>query len=523
MQAQKKEKDKDIVLECRQVTKRFPGITANRDVDLDIRRGEIHALLGENGAGKTTLMNCVYGLYSADEGQILRNGKEMSLNSPADAIEERIGMIHQHFMLIPTLTVVENVALCLKEQKPWRLDLAKVEKRIKELSKRYGLDIDPSALVADLSVGAQQRVEILKVLYRNAEILIMDEPTAVLTPNEVTSLFKVLKDIVKEGNSIIFISHKLWEVISVSDRITVLRDGEKVSTVDAQEMTKESLAEMMVGREVFLQYDHPPQELGPTIVELRDVVCKNEQGRKTLDHINLCLRSGEVVGIAGVDGNGQKEIAEVIHGLQKVDQGSILFEGKDVTDMSPKERFSLGMGHIPEDRLMTGVVPSFSVAENIALIEFDKEPFTRKGLYQPAQVYKRTEELQKDYDIRMSNMRLPLKSLSGGNQQKVVLAREISRKPKLLIAAQPTRGLDIGATEFTQKKLIEERSKGKAVLLISTDLDEVMAVSDRILVIYEGKIMGRVLPGETSVGEIGLMMAGATKHKEGGEGDHEGC
>ena len=504
----------DIVIECKGVTKCFSGIIANKNVDLEIRRGEIHALLGENGAGKTTLMNCVYGLYAVDEGKILKDGIRMNLKSPADAIKNRIGMIHQNFMLIPNLSVVENVALCLKDQNPFRLDLSKVEKRINELSKRYGLEIDPKAKVTDLSVGAQQRVEILKVLYRNAEILIMDEPTSVLTPNEVKSLFKILRDIASSGNSIIFISHKLCEVMSITDRITVLRDGEKVATVDTKDVTKESLAEMMVGREVFLQYDYPSMGKGDKVLELQHVSCMGSVNTKALDDINLSVCAGEIVGIAGVDGNGQKELAEVIYGLKKVEEGNIFFDGSDITQLDTKRRIEKGLGYIPEDRISTGLVLGFSVAENMALIEFEKKPFTRHGFYNPKEVDRRAFELQEQYDIRMSSIKMPIESLSGGNQQKVILAREISRKPKLLITAQPTRGLDIGATEFIQKKLIKERTKGSAVLLISTDLDEILAVSERILVLYEGKIIGEVVPGEGSVAEIGLMMAGAGRNEK---------
>lgn len=501
----------ELVLECRGVTKRFPGIIANDRVDLEIRRGEIHALLGENGAGKSTLMNCVYGLYSADEGEILKNGVPLVLRSPSDAIEQKIGMIHQHFMLIPTLTVVENVALCLKDQNPWKLDLDLVEKRVLELSARYGLDISPRSLVGDLSVGAQQRVEILKVLYREAEILIMDEPTAVLTPTEVQTLFKVLKDITAQGNSIIFISHKLWEVMQITDRITVLRDGKKVDTVLSRDMTKESLAEMMVGREVFLQYDHPPVEKGEPVLTMENVSCRNALGVDTLRKVNLQVCPGEVLGVAGVDGNGQKELAGVIHGLEPAVEGKIIFDGEDVTRWDILHRIRQGLGHIPEDRLSTGVVPDFSVAENMVLIEYADEPFTHHGFYRPDRVNRKTLEMQKEYDIRMSGIQVPIGSLSGGNQQKVVLAREIGREPKLLIAAQPSRGLDIGATEFTQKKLIEERTRGRAVILISTDLDEVLAVSDRVIVLYEGQIMGEFVPGQCSIAEIGLMMAGTRK------------
>ena len=498
----------DVVLECVGVTKRFPGVIANNRVDFSLRKGEIHALLGENGAGKSTLMNCVYGLYAPDEGSIRKDGRELRLKSPADAIHEHIGMIHQHFMLVPTLSVVENVALCLGGGNPLKLNLRSVEKKIRGLSEQYGLDIDPRAKVSDLSVGEQQRVEILKVLYRDAEILIMDEPTAVLTPSEVDGLFAVLRDLTKHENSVIFISHKLWEVMEITDRVTILRDGEKVDTVSSSGMTKEKLAEMMVGREVFLQYDHPAVEKGRTILEVKDVSLSTAQGVKVLDAMNLQVAAGEIVGIAGVDGNGQKELAGVIHGLYTPDSGQIFFDGKDVTDMPVKGRLALGLGHIPEDRLTTGVVPAFSVAENMVLIEFDGPPFTRKGFYDHKAVDERAKALTHAYDIRLSSVSSPIADLSGGNQQKVVLAREITRSPKLLVAAQPTRGLDIGATEFTQRTLIEERTKGSAVLLISTDLDEVLAVSDRVLVIYEGSVIGEVTPGKHSITEIGMMMAG---------------
>lgn len=499
----------EIMIECRGVTKTFHGVIANNKIDLQVRKGEIHALLGENGAGKSTLMNVVYGLYSADEGEVLKNGEKLVLKSPSDAINQKIGMIHQHFMLIPTFTAVENVALCLKDQSPLKLNLKKVEKRILKLSKQYGLDIDPKAKVSHLSVGAQQRLEILKVLYRGAEVLIMDEPTAVLTPAEVETLFKVLRDIADAGNSIIFISHKLWEVMEITDRVTVLRDGKKISTVDTKDVTTKKLANMMVGREVFLEYDHPPVEKGKCILDMQNVCCKNDKGLDGLNNVSFSLYEGEILGVAGVDGNGQKEIAEVIHGLRHVESGKIIFDDEDITNQNPKDILENGLGHIPEDRLSTGVILDFSVAENIALIDFYKEPFTKKGIYRPKEINKRALGLKNKFDIRMAGINTPIKNLSGGNQQKVVLAREISREPKLLIAAQPSRGLDIGATEFAQKKLIVERTKGKAVLLISTDLDEILAVSDRVIVVYEGKIVGEVIPGKASIEEIGLLMAGS--------------
>ena len=516
MEEQIKKNADDLMIEMRGITKSFPGIIANSEVDFSVKKGEIHALLGENGAGKSTLMNVLYGLYSADEGVVFKQGKKLELQSPADAISKKIGMIHQHFMLIPTLTVVENVALCLKDQNPFNINLNKVADRIIELSKLYGLEIDPWAKISQLSVGAQQRVEILKVLYRGVELLIMDEPTAVLTPNEVTELFKVLRDIVKAGNSVIFISHKLWEVMMISDRVTVLRDGKKIATVNTKDNTKETLASMMVGREVILQYEHPVMEIGEKVLEMKNVTCNDDKGLQALNGISFTIRSGEIVGIAGVDGNGQKEIAETIHGIKKVTGGNIIFNGHDITNHSPKEIIDYGLGHIPEDRHARGVVLDFSVAENIALIDFEKKPFTQKGIYRPKEVKRVTDELQEKFDIRCACTDYAIRDLSGGNQQKVVLAREISREPKLLIAAQPSRGLDIGATEYTQKLLIKERTKGMAILLISTDLDEVLAVSDRVLILFEGEIMGEIIPGKATIQEIGLMMAGSKMNQEGG-------
>lgn len=502
------ERIEENVVEMRGVSKEFPGTLANDSVDFSLRRGEIHALLGENGAGKSTLMNILYGLYSPDGGEIILNCNPIHFTSPADAIRHRIGMIHQHFMLIPTLTVVENVALGLKDQKFYRLNLKKVEKRILELSELYGLAIDPWARVGALSVGEQQRVEILKVLYREAEVLIMDEPTAVLTPNEVTELFIVLKDITKRGKSIIFISHKLWEVMEISDRVTVLRDGKRIRTVSTESTSKEKLAEMMVGREIILQYEHPEVQVGAPVLQLNDVSCTDEQGFESLHGLSLTVCEGEIVGIAGVDGNGQKELAEVVHGLRKVDHGSIYFHKKEITNSSPKQVVSMGLGHIPEDRHSTAVVMDFTVTENLTLLNFADAPFTRFGIRRPKESETYAQRMKESFDIRCSSLDDQIKNLSGGNQQKVVIAREIDRDPSLLIAAQPSRGLDIGATEYIQKQLIRERSAGKAVLLISTDLDEVLAVSDRVLILYKGEIIREIVPGKATFEEIGLAMAG---------------
>ncbi|MBN2861188.1 MAG: ABC transporter ATP-binding protein [Sphaerochaetaceae bacterium] len=498
----------DLVIEMRKISKQFSGVLANDEVDFTLKRGEIHALLGENGAGKSTLMNILYGLYSSDGGEILLNGEKKEFSSPNQAIQNRIGMIHQHFMLIPTLTVVENVALGLKDQRFYRLNLKKVEKRIMELSELYGLAINPWARVGELSVGEQQRVEILKVLYRDAQVLIMDEPTAVLTPNEVTELFIVLRDITKRGNSIIFISHKLWEVMEISDRVTVLRDGRRIETVETSLTTREKLAEMMVGREVILQYDHPPVRVGAPILQLEDVHCADDKGLEVLRSLSFSVCAGEVVGIAGVDGNGQKELAEVVHGLRHVDFGKIFFNREEITNKKPRQIIARGLAHIPEDRHSTAIVMDFSVTENLTLMNFDSPPFTTYGMRHSRVCTEYAQRMSDLYDIRGGGVTEEIRNLSGGNQQKVVIARELDRNPDLLIAAQPSRGLDIGATEFIQKQLIAERTKGKAVLLISTDLDEVLAVSDRVLIIYKGEIMKEIIPSQASFEEIGLAMAG---------------
>lgn len=495
-------------VEMKNITKRFGSFAANENVDLTVNCGEIHALLGENGAGKSTLMNVLYGLYTADEGEIYLNGVKTVLTSPADAIHNKIGMIHQHFMLIPTLTVVENIILATKMPNKLHLDLKDAVKKVKELSEKHGLEIDPWALVGNLSVGEQQRVEILKMLYRGAEILIMDEPTAVLTPNEVEHLFDVLRDIVAKNCAVIFISHKLWEVIGISNRVTVLRDGKKITTVNTKDCTKEDLANMMVGRDVFLQYDRPAPKTKEAVLELHGVSALGDSGLPALKNVDLTVRAGEIVGIAGVDGNGQKELADVIHGMRQVTAGQIKINGSDTTKANPQEVIDAGLSHIPEDRHMRGVVLEFSVAENIALINVDKPPFTKNGVYNPKRAQHVAAKLNEQFNVKSGGVNALMNTLSGGNQQKVVLAREIYRNPKLLIAAQPSRGLDIGATEFIQKLLIEKRTEGMGILLISSDLDEVLAVSDRVVVLYEGQIQGEFIPGEKDFVEIGLMMTG---------------
>lgn len=505
---------KDTLVEVRNITKTFPGVVANHNVCFDLKKGEVLALLGENGAGKSTLMNILYGLYIPTSGEIFINGKKVQMYSPADAIRNKIGMIHQHFMLIPTLTVAENIALGLKQKNPFRMDLKIVEKRAEELSKKYGLGINPKSRVDTLSVGEQQRVEILKVLYQGAEILIMDEPTAVLTPQEVEGLFQVIAELKKRNAGIIFISHKLWEVMKVSDRVTILRDGESVGTVNTCDVTSGQLAEMMVGRPVELKYEHKPNDYKDILLKMEHVNLKDTEGFLRLNDLNLQVKSGEIVGIAGVDGNGQRELAEVIHGLKKVSGGKITFLGENITNKAPKYIYKKGLSHIPEDRHKTGLVLDFSVEENLVLQDFDQEPYTKHGIYRLKEVHKKALEMMKDFDIRCAGPKTAAGELSGGNQQKIILARETGERPKLIIAAQPSRGLDIGATQFIQKKLLEERDQGKGVLLIDTDLDEVLAVSDRVLVIFEGHITGEIIPGKASFEEIGLLMAGAAEKGE---------
>lgn len=505
----------DAVIEMRGITKRFGSVLANDRVDFDLKKGEIHALLGENGAGKSTLMGVLYGLYKHDEGEIFMNGEELHLSSSADAINKRIGMIHQHFMLIPTLSVVENIVLC-REKGLKKLDLKKAAKQIEEMSKAYGLGIDPWETVCNLSVGQQQRVEILKVLYRGADVLIMDEPTAVLTPGEVKELFKILRDITASGSSVVFISHKLWEVIEISDRITVMFNGVKVNTIENKGVTTSELAAMMVGREVILKYEKNNRKPGAPVLKMNDVFCKDDRNLPCLKNVSLSVREGEIVGIAGVDGNGQKELAEVIHGVRKLTNGTVCINGIDVTGKKPKEVLAAGLCHIPEDRHACAVVLDFTISENIALMDCDKKPFAKHGFIDSAATEKIAEKLREQFAIKCASVDDTLKELSGGNQQKVVLAREIYRNPKFLIAAQPSRGLDIGATEYIQHLLVDKRNNGMGVLLISSDLDEILAVSDRVIVLYEGEIMGEAIPGVTSTTEIGMMMAGIKQSNEGG-------
>ena len=495
-------------LEMRGISKRFPGVLANDHVDFDVKSGEVHALLGENGAGKSTLMKILYGMYHPDEGEIVLNGKPVTIASPNDSINLGIGMIHQHFMLVQSLTVAENVALGLPSSRGPLTDLDRVSKRIVELAKIYGLKIDPDAYIWQLSVGQQQRVEIIKALYRGAALLILDEPTAVLTPQEVDELFVIMHQMVKDGHALIFISHKLHEVVEISNRVTVLRDGRKIGTRPTSEITKQILANWMVGREVGFAPDRGNVQKDECRLQLENVSCGSDRGTPGLRGVSLELCSGEILGIAGVSGNGQRELAETITGLRKVTGGRVILEAEDVTGFAPGDLTDRMLSYIPEERMRDGMIKNFSIAENMVLREHHKPPFSRSGFLNLRGIASHSDELIKKFRVKTPSRDTLAKNLSGGNIQKVVLAREFSRNPRVILAAQPTRGLDIGATEYVREQLLEQRRKGVAVMLISEDLDEILALSDRIAVIYEGKIMD-IVPRENATPEkLGLLMAG---------------
>jgi len=500
--------DEHPVLELRGITKRFPGIVADDHVDFDLRGGEVHALLGENGAGKSTLMNIVYGLYHADEGEILVKGDPIRIHSPKDAISRGIGMVHQHFMLIPVMTVAENIVLGNEPTKAGDiLDYGTARKRVTDLSRQFGFAIEPDARVENIGVGQQQRVEILKALYRHADILILDEPTAVLTPQEAKELFEILRTLTREGLSIIFISHKLNEVLEIADRITVLRRGKKVDTVPRAGATEEGLARMMVGREVLLRVDKPPATPGEPLLEVENLQVLDELGLGAVNGVSFDVRRGEIVGLAGVDGNGQSELIEALSGLRKVEAGTVRLAGRDVTGASAHDVLHRGLGHIPEDRQRRGLVLNFSLAENLALHDYDAEPNARFGWLFPRRLVQRARGILRQFDVRGGGPQTLASALSGGNQQKVVVGRELSRDPQVLLAAQPTRGLDVGAIEFVHRRLVEARNGDAAVLLVSLELDEILSLSDRILVIYEGRIAGEYQP-DVSEEELGLAMTG---------------
>ncbi|MGH2994864.1 MAG: ABC transporter ATP-binding protein [Gaiellaceae bacterium] len=500
------------LLELKGITKRFPGVVANDQVDFDLAKGEVHALLGENGAGKSTLMNILYGLYHPDEGEIRLNGKAARISSPRGAIDLGIGMVHQHFMLIPVMTVAENIVLAVEPSRGPLLDLEAAEQRVGEISKQFGLAVTPQARIEAITVAQQQRVEILKALYRNAEILILDEPTAVLTPQEAQELFQVIRSLKEEGKSIIFITHKLGEVLEIADRITVLRRGKTVETVPREGATEEGLARLMVGREVLLRVEKKPADPGEPLLVVEDLRVFDDRGLPACRGISLEVRAGEIVGIAGVDGNGQTELIDALTGLRAVAGGHIRVGGKDVTGSSARDHLDAGVGHIPEDRQVRGLVLDFTLAENIALHDYREEPDSRCGWLYPGRMVARARRLLKEFDVRGGGPQTLAGSLSGGNQQKVVVAREVSRDPRVLVAAQPTRGLDVGAIEFVHRRLVQERDEGRAILLISFELDEILSLSDRVLVVYEGEIVAEYSP-DVSEEEIGIAMTGGRREK----------
>jgi simple sugar transport system ATP-binding protein len=501
------------VLEVRGITKRFPGVLANDHVDLDVRRGEVHALLGENGAGKTTLMNIVYGLYRADEGEILLNGRPVEFTSARDSIRNGIGMVHQHFMLVPVMTVTENIVLAAEPTKAGvLLDYGVASARVRELSNQFGLLVDPNARIQDITVGQQQRVEILKALYRGAEVLILDEPTSVLTPQEAGELFEILESLKEQGKAIVFISHKLKEVLEIADRITVLRRGKKVDTIPREGASEAGLARMMVGREVLLRVQKKESQPGDALLVVEDLHVLDDRALEAVRGVSFEVRGGEIVGIAGVDGNGQTELIDAMAGLRRPAAGRVLLAGRDLTTASAHKRLEAGLGHIPQDRQRRGLVLEFSLAENLVLHDFDEPPFSRFGWLWPQRIINWARRRLKEFDVRGGGPDTRASALSGGNQQKVVVAREVTRDPRVLIAAQPTRGLDVGAIEFVHRRLVEQRDNGKAVLLVSLELDEILSLSDRILVIYEGQIVGEFTP-DVPEEELGIAMTGGGREE----------
>lgn len=497
------------VLELRGITKRFPGVLANDKIDITLREGKILALLGENGAGKSTLMNILYGLYKPDEGRIIVRGKEVEIKGPNDAIEQGIGMVHQHFMLVPVMTVTENVMLGIEPTKNGVfLDKERVSKRIREISDEYGLEVDPNAYIKDLPVGIQQRVEIIKVLYRNADILILDEPTAVLTPQEVEGLFKIIDTLIKSGKSIIFITHKLKEVLAVADDITVLRLGAVVGSIDPKEATSEILASMMVGRDVNLIVQKQPAKPGKSVLVVEKLYVRDERQHMTVQGVSFDVRKGEVLGVAGVQGNGQTELVYALTGLLPLDSGAIHLLDEPIHHATPRSILERGVAHIPEDRQRHGLILSFPIHDNMMLCTYYKQPFAKGISLQEKTIFNNAEELVEQYDVRTPSIYVNAGNLSGGNQQKVIVAREFSRPIELLIASQPTRGLDVGSIEYIHSQIIKKRDEGTGVLLVSSELDEILALSDRIAVMYKGQIMGILDADKTSKEQLGLLMAG---------------
>ena len=513
--------DNNIVLEAINISKHFPGVLANDKVNFDLRKGEIHALLGENGAGKTTLMNILYGLYQADSGEIRVDGLARNISSPKDSIHHGIGMVHQHFMLIPVFSITENVMLgaetdhrSVQNNGPLvKLDRKEVSQKIKDLSRQYGFDLDPNSIVGDLPVGVQQRVEIIKALYRNAKILILDEPTAVLTPQEAVDLFHIVHELTQQGVSVIFITHKLKEVLAVADRITVMRAGKVVGSTTPKETNEQQLAAMMVGREVILTVDKTPAKPQDVVLKVEDLHARDQRELETVRGVSFDVRAGEILGIAGVQGNGQTELAEALTGLRSIESGKITLLDQDLTGRTPRDFTKTGLAHIPEDRQKHGLVLGYTVADNMILCDYYKPPFSIRGVIQQGALDVNARKLIKEYDVRTPSPYVSAGKLSGGNQQKVIVARELSRNVKLVIANQPTRGLDVGSIEYIHKEIVSMRDLGVAVLLISAELDEIMALSDRIAVMYRGEIVTTVDAKSVSREQLGLWMAGVTPEK----------
>lgn len=501
------EADKSSAVRLKGITKRFPGVIANDQVDLVVNRGEILALLGENGAGKTTLMNVLAGLYHPEEGEIIIHDQSVRLSSPRDAIQKGIGMVHQHFMLVDSLSVAENIILGMKSS-GLTIKVEKLRKQIRELSEHYKMPVDPDAFIWQLSVGEQQRVEIMRLLYRGAEVLILDEPTAVLTPQEADELAEILRQMASEGKAIIIITHKLNEVMAFSDRVTVLREGKNVATVETKSVTREELAKLMVGREVFFRLEKSALQAGNIALELNGVKALNDKGLPALQQVSFEIRAGEVIGVAGVAGNGQRELAEVITGLRSVTSGTIMVGGEDVTNATPREAIRKGISHIPGDRVGVGLVPNLPVSDNLAMKAYRQPPLARGLVLNYPALFNFAKKLIEKFQIFTPNAQTSTRLLSGGNQQKVILAREITASQGVLVAVHPARGLDVGATETVRKTLLEQRENGAAILLISEDLDELIQLSDRIMVLYEGKIMGMLDANTAQPEEIGLLMAG---------------
>jgi len=500
----------DTAVQLDAITKRFPGVLANDDVDLAVERGSVHALLGENGAGKTTLMNVLYGLYQPDGGRVVVDGQPREFDSPRDAIDAGVGMIHQHFMLVDTMTVAENIALG-NEPRKWgglAVDSEATRREVVELSERYGFGVDPDQTIADASVGVQQRVEILKALYRGADVLILDEPTAVLTPQEVEDLFEVLDELTDQGKTVIFITHKLGEAMHAADDITVLRDGKNVATVDADDTTREELAELMVGREVMLEVESRATDVGDVVLDVDSLSVLDDREVPAVTDVSFAVREGEVFGIAGVDGNGQAELVEAITGLRDPETGEVAFDGRSVTDDSRRDRIEDGMAYIPEDRQERGLVMDFDLVENAILGSQHSPSFSSRGAIDWQQSREHAESVVDEYDVRPGNPDARAVSLSGGNQQKFIVGREFERDPRLVVATHPTRGVDIGSQEFIHDRLLELRDEGRGILLVSSKLDEVQGLSDRLAVMHDGDLMAVVDPDDVTEEELGLLMAG---------------